>query len=503
MGLLEDGEDLGTGFSRPQGDMYRKTLGHQWLDQTVDFLLGGFQTGQEVDWSIDRYHRNDRVVEPRHRPYQGPLSKRHGSKIQISLECDCDADGSVIHQGLPPHGSCFFGRRGRLQLRVMIPGADPFSRDEGETVPGRAVPAMNDATMRAAPGRKVGRFRIIEEIGAGGMGVVYKALDEALGRHVALKCPRPDLNDAGTIRARFVREARAVSRLLHPNVVPIFEVFEVDDVPWLAMELVKGGSLRDRMKAKGPLPLLEILEHGAGLAGALAEAHSLGILHRDVKPANILLDARGQARLMDFGLARRLPSGDRKNDETITRLTEQGHMVGTPGYMSPEQALGRTVDARSDIFFLGLVLYEMCTGRPALEQADSDSWLDSLLHTPPEPIAPLRSDAPEALEHITRKALAKKPEDRYESAEAMQADLRDLREEVEAGLNRKRILRSRGLRLALKGLALAAMAGLIFTGAWWLKENCNAMLRIRCAIYNGTFQGVLENYKQSKIKKLK
>jgi Tol biopolymer transport system component/tRNA A-37 threonylcarbamoyl transferase component Bud32 len=327
-----------------------------------------------------------------------------------------------------------------------------------------------DPTQWDKPGRRVGRFRIIQEIGAGGMGVVYKALDEALGRHVALKHPRADVKDSENIRKRFVREARATSRLFHPNVVPIFEVFEFEGMPWLAMELVEGGSLRDRMKAKGPLPLLEILEHCECLAGALAAAHGLGILHRDVKPANVLLDARGQARLMDFGLARRLPSGDRENDETVTRLTEQGHMVGTPGYMSPEQALGRTLDARSDIFCLGLVLYEMCTGRPALDKADSDSWLDSLLHTPPEPIAPLRSDAPEALEYIARKALAKKPEDRYQSAEAMQADLRDLREEVEAGLNRKRILRSRRLRLALKGLALAAMAGLIFTGAWWLKD---------------------------------
>jgi len=467
--LLENAQDLGTGFSCLQGNLNRQTLGHQGLDQAVDFLLGGFQSGQKINRCIDRYHGYDGIVEPCQGPYESPLPKCDGSKVQIPLKCDGDADGSVIHQGLPLHGSCFFGRRGRLQPRVMMAGADPFSRDEGKTASGRAVPAENEATMRVAPGRRVGRFRVVEEIGAGGMGVVFKALDEALGRHVALKHPRVDAKDSENIRKRFVREARAASRLLHPNVVPIFEVFEFDGVPWLAMELVEGGSLKDRIEAKGPLPLLEILEHSEGLAGALAAAHGLGILHRDVKPANILLDARGRARLMDFGLARRLPSGDRENDETITRLTEQGHMVGTPGYMSPEQALGRTLDARSDIFCLGLVLYEMCTGRPALEKADSDSWLDNLLHNPPEPVFPLRSDAPEALTGIINKAIAKKPKDRYQNAEAMQEDLEKLRREIEVGLNRTRLVRSRRMRHLAAGLGIGAVASLILGGAWWLQ----------------------------------
>ncbi len=339
----------------------------------------------------------------------------------------------------------------------------------GDSPTGRGLPWSMDAAARAKPGDRVGRFRIIEEIGSGGMGVVFKALDEALGRHVALKHPRADVKDAETVRARFVREARAASRLLHPSVVPIFEVFEFEAVPWLAMELIEGGSLRDRLKEAGPMPLLEVLEHAAGLAGALAAAHNLDILHRDVKPANVLLDSEGRARLVDFGLARRLTTKSREDEETITRLTEQGHMVGTPGYMSPEQALGRSLDARSDIFCLGLVLYEMATGTPALEKAGSDSWLDSLLHTPPTPIVHFRTDTPEALGAIARKALAKKPEDRYQSAEAMAADLKDLRGEVEGGLIREKVLRSRGQRRLVQGLGLTVLAAVAFTGAWWLK----------------------------------
>ncbi len=329
-----------------------------------------------------------------------------------------------------------------------------------------------DHAARAKAGDRVGRFRIVDLIGTGGMGVVYKALDEALGRHVALKHPRVDVKDAETVRARFVREARAASRLLHPNVVPIFEVFEFEGVPWLAMELVEGGSLKDRLKETGPMPLLEVLGHAMGLAGALAAAHNLDILHRDVKPANVLLDSAGRARLVDFGLARRLVTQgeSREDEETITRMTEQGHMVGTPGYMSPEQALGRPLDARSDIFCLGLVLYEMATGTPALETAGSDSWLDSLLHTPPAPIVHFRSDTPEVLEGIAHKALAKKPEDRYQSAADMAADLKDLRGEVEGGLVRAKVLRSRRQRRLVQVLGLVVLAAAASAGTWWLKD---------------------------------
>ncbi len=346
----------------------------------------------------------------------------------------------------------------------------PEEPARGDSPVGSDSALFKDDAARAKAGDRVGRFRIVEVIGAGGMGVVYKALDEALGRHVALKHPRPDVKDPETVRARFVREARAASRLLHPNVVPIFEVFEFNEMPWLAMELVEGGSLKDRLKETGPMPLLEVLGHAMGLASALAAAHELDILHRDIKPANVLLDSEGRARLVDFGLVRRLTTKSREDEETITRLTEQGHLVGTPGYMSPEQALGRSLDGRSDIFCLGLVLHEMATGSPSLEKAGSDSWLDSLLHTPPTPIVHFRSDTPEALEDIVRKALAKKPEDRYQSAEAMAADLRNLRNEVEGGLVRAKVLHSRRQRRMINGLGLAVLAAATSVGTWWLKD---------------------------------
>lgn len=323
---------------------------------------------------------------------------------------------------------------------------------------------------RAQPGDRVGRFRILEEIGFGGMGVVYKALDEQLGRHVALKHPRMDVADPETVRARFVREARAASRLLHPNVVPIFEVFELNELSWLAMEFVEGGSLRDRLKESGPMPLVELLKHAEGLASALASAHQLDILHRDVKPANVLLDRKGTARLVDFGLARSLLAKGRDEEETITRLTQEGRMVGTPGYMSPEQALGRSLDARSDIFCLGLVIYEMCTSRQAVEKGDSQSWLDNLLHIPFEPIAPVRPDTPEALEDIIFKTLSKRPEERYQTADALAEDIESLRLEVEAGLSRKRVFRSRWLGRIAMGIGLTALVVAGFAGSWYLKD---------------------------------
>lgn len=320
------------------------------------------------------------------------------------------------------------------------------------------------------PGTRVGSFRILKRVAVGGMGVVYQAMDEELGRLVALKHPRLDVPDSATVKARFLREARAVSRLLHPNVVPIFEVFESEGLPWMAMEWVEGIGLRERLKQPERMPIHELLQHAEDLAGALAEAHGLGVLHRDIKPANVILDSKGRARLIDFGLARRAESGDRRLEETITRLTERGFMVGTPGYMSPEQALGRSLDGRSDLFCLGLVIFEMCTGTPALGDVGSESWLDNLLHRPPTPVAGPRSDFPEELWQILNKALAKKPKDRYQSAAAMQAELGKLRRKVESGKTLTGLRRSRHRLRLFQILASAAIVAGLVMGTLWLRE---------------------------------
>ncbi len=336
----------------------------------------------------------------------------------------------------------------------------------GDQAGRRILSELSESERDFNPGTIVGRFRIVRKIAAGGMGVVYEARDGDLGRPVALKHPRLDRDDPEKGRQRFLREARAASRLLHPNIVPIFEVFEAEGLPWMAMELVEGESLRERMKRPPPMSIPEALRHAEGLASALSEAHRMGVLHRDLKPANILLDARGRARLMDFGLAQPISSGDRETEETVTRLTVDGFLVGTPGYMSPEQALSRQVDARSDIFCLGLVIYEMCAGRPAMRQTESDSWLDNLLYTQAEPISLRRGDIPEELEDILNRAMAKAPEDRYQDAESMWEDLSRLRREFEAGLARRAfqgLRRRRRLLLGLSGATLVVMAA----GAAW------------------------------------
>ena len=269
--------------------------------------------------------------------------------------------------------------------------------------------------------RTLSHYHIDAELGRGGMGVVYRASDTRLGRAVAIKMLTAEATtDADRIR-RFVQEARSASALNHPNIVTIYDIEEADGSTFIAMELVEGTTL-DRMRAGGQLPVAKALDLGTQIASALEAAHAGGIIHRDIKPANVIVTPDGRAKVLDFGLAKLLERAP--NQDTMTAYaTRPGLIMGTPAYMSPEQAEGRTVDARSDIFSLGAVLYEMLTGRRPFAGNSDLGVITSILRDQPPPVRTLRSDVPASVQAIVDRCLAKDPSARYATAAALRTDL--------------------------------------------------------------------------------
>jgi len=283
--------------------------------------------------------------------------------------------------------------------------------------------------------RRVGSFEILEEIGRGGMGIVYRARDTRLEREVALKRPKCEALARADFRRRFMNEARTASQIMHPHITTVFEVFEDGGVPWLVMELIDGASLRSMIGKNDPLSCEEVLKHAEGLADGLRVAHLCAVLHLDINPNNILVGKDGRARLTDFGLARAWidPSADRSTSQLSTNSgSSSSGVAGTRGYMSPEQALGKPIDPRSDIFSLGAVFYEMCTGRPAFFNPETGEWLDALLHREPQPISRVNHDVPIEFEEIVKKSLVKRAFQRYQSADEMLLDLRAVRRKLES-----------------------------------------------------------------------
>ena len=254
--------------------------------------------------------------------------------------------------------------------------------------------------------RTLSHYHIDAELGRGGMGVVYRASDTRLGRAVAIKMLTAEATtDADRIR-RFVQEARSASALNHPNIVTIYDIEEADGSTFIAMELVEGTTL-DRMRAGGQLPVVKALDLGTQIASALEAAHAGGIIHRDIKPANVIVTPDGRAKVLDFGLAKLFERPP--NQDTMTAYaTRPGLIMGTPAYMSPEQAEGRTVDARSDIFSLGAVLYEMLAGRRPFAGNSDLGVITSILRDQPPPVRTLRADVPPSVQAIVDRCLAKK-----------------------------------------------------------------------------------------------
>jgi serine/threonine protein kinase len=317
--------------------------------------------------------------------------------------------------------------RRSLELRAADPEAwseaeqllKPLTLDAEQLAPQRSQATQIQQVLDAlAPtddpamlGR-LGGYEVSGVVGAGGMGVVLKAVDKSLDRTVAIKVLSPHLATSGAARKRFAREAKAAAAVLHPNVIAIHSVSNDETLPYLVMPYVRGASLQKRLDVEGPLALTEILRIGSQIAAGLSAAHAQGLVHRDIKPANILLeDGIERVAITDFGLARAV------DDATITR---SGVIAGTPQYMSPEQARGEPIDQRSDLFSLGSVLYAICTGRPPFRAETTFGVIRRITDDEPTSIREINPDIPDWLCAIVKRLMSKRASDRFESAEEIQ-----------------------------------------------------------------------------------
>ena len=284
-------------------------------------------------------------------------------------------------------------------------------------------------------GESLGHYRVLEKLGQGGMGVVYKALDTRLDRPVSLKILPPDRVADPERKRRFVQEAKAASALNHPNIVTIYDIGSHNGVDFIAMEFIDGKTL-DQLIPRHGMRLNDVLRFAIQIADALDKAHSSGIMHRDLKPSNVMVDNSGRVKLLDFGLAKltdRTDAGEQDLTLTQQAKTDEGMVIGTVSYMSPEQAEGKKIDARSDIFSFGALLYEMLTGRRAFHGDTPASTLAAVINLAPKPLAELAPETPRDLEKIVMRCLRKERERRFQHISEARVSLEELKEESESG----------------------------------------------------------------------
>ena len=346
-------------------------------------------------------------------------------------------------------------------LRLQVSDAFPWDYNDVQS-------------MGLTSGTKLGPYEIVSPLGAGGMGEVYRARDTRLDRTVAIKILPTHLSDNPEAKQRFEREAKAVSKLNHPHICTLHDIGHQDGEDFLVMELVEGETLEQRLR-KGPLPADQTIRYASELADALSKAHKLGITHRDLKPANVMLTKLG-AKLMDFGLAKE--SGAAPLAAALTemtadqaKLTVEGTIVGTFQYMAPEQLEGKEADARTDIFALGEVLYEMATGKPAFSGKSRASLIAAILTAEPQPISQLQPLTPLALERVVKKCLAKDPDDRWQSASDLACELNWIIEGGGRTAGTGHLADREKTREALAWLVSGVLAVVLIVGAIWWRNS--------------------------------
>src|SRR5215831_3633248 len=323
--------------------------------------------------------------------------------------------------------------------------------------------------MALTSGTRLGPYEILSSLGSGGMGEVYRARDTRLERDVAIKVLPAHLSSDPVRRQRFEREARTISSLNHPHICVLHDIGHQDGMDYLVMECVEGETLEKRLE-KGPLPLEQVVKIGAEVADALDKAHRSGVVHRDLKPGNIMLTSTG-AKLLDFGLAKPAALAVAATVTASAKdspVTEEGTIVGTFQYMSPEQVGGREVDGRSDIFSLGAVLYEMVTGKKAFEGKSQISVASAILEKEPTPICSIKPMTPLALDHAVKKCLEKAPDERWQNASDLASELKWVGESggSTAGTAPSAATAKGRERLAWL-IACALAVALIVVAVWW------------------------------------